>query len=45
MADSSGSEKGTEELEGNVKSIGDGSAVIIRAITEERGDDFFGGLL
>lgn len=27
-----------EELEGNVKSIGDGSAVIIKAIIEERGD-------
>lgn len=28
----------TEELEGIVKSVGDGNAVIIRAITEERDD-------
>ena len=35
LIDSPGSEKATEELEGNVKSIGDGSAVIIKAITEE----------
>lgn len=35
LTDSLGNENGTEELEGNVKSIGDGSAVIIKAITEE----------
>lgn len=41
LTDSLEGEKNIEKLEGNVKSIGDGSAVIIRAITEERDDGSF----
>lgn len=35
LTDLPGSEKGTEKLEGNVKSVGDGSAVIINLKTEQ----------
>lgn len=39
QSDESTNQSQDEKLEGNVKSIGDGSAVIIKAIIEERGDE------